>query len=76
MKPMPTLHELPAGYTELRRYNLLTDRKLLFTLNIAALIPFAAALVLMVVSLLIVGEIHRAGIVQPLAFRWQFRLGC
>mgnify|MGYP001385469876 CR=1 FL=1 len=65
---MPALHELPPGYTELRRYNLLTDRKLLFTLNIAALIPFAVVLVLMLAWLMIVARIHDAGIVQPLDF--------
>ncbi len=62
-----TLHELPAGYSELRRY-ILTDRKLIIRLNIAALIPLAVGIVVMILWQMIVTMLRGAGVVQPLDF--------
>jgi len=60
-----TLHELPPGYGELRRY-ILMERKLLIALNIASLISIAAAIVVMAVWQVIVGMLRGAGVIQPL----------
>ncbi|MDX2161931.1 MAG: DUF3267 domain-containing protein [bacterium] len=60
------VRELPAGYAVHRRY-ILTDRRLLLILNLAALIPLGAALLLMAVWQVIVGQLRAAGVAAPLA---------